>query len=156
MAKDKKQRFSSNINIKNKKASFEYEFLEKHVAGLVLQGTEIKSIRERKASLQEAYCTFYGDELWVQGMHISPYEEGNILNHDPLRRRKLLLNKRELRKWKEKLEEKGLTIVPTRLFITDRGFAKLEVALAKGKKVHDKRESIKERDVKRELSRLKF
>lgn len=155
MAKDK-QRFSSNINIKNKKASFEYEFLDKHVAGLVLQGTEIKSIREGKASLQEAYCAFYGEELFVQGMHISPYEEGNILNHDPLRRRKLLLNKRELRKWKEKLEEKGLTIVPTRLFITDRGFAKLEIALAKGKKTHDKRESIKERDVKRELSRIKF
>lgn len=155
MAKDK-QRFSSNINIKNRKASFEYEFLEKYIAGLVLRGTEIKSIREGRVNLQEAYCTFYGEELWVQNMHISAYEEGNILNHEPLRRRKLLLNKRELRKLKVKLEEKGLTIIPIRLFVSDRGFAKLEIALAKGKKLHDKRESIKEKDVKRELSRIKF
>jgi SsrA-binding protein len=156
MAKKDKERFSSNINIKNRKARFEYEFLETFVAGLMLKGTEIKSIREGRASLQEAYCVFHGEELWVQGMHISPYEEGNILNHDPLRLRKLLLNKRELRKLKTKLEEKGLTVVPYRLFITDRGFAKMEIALAKGKKIHDKRESIKERDVKREMARMKF
>lgn len=156
MAKDKKQRFSSTVNIKNRKASFEYEFLEKYVAGIILRGTEIKSIREGRVNLQEAYCTFYDDELWVQNMHISAYEEGNILNHEPLRRRKLLLNKRELRKLKVKLEEQGLTIVPFRMFVSDRGFAKLEIALAKGKKMHDKRESIKEKDVKRELSRLKF
>ena len=155
MAKDK-QRFSSNVNIKNRKASFEYEFLEKYLAGMALRGTEIKSIREGRVNLQEAYCTFYGEELWVQNMHISAYEEGNILNHEPLRHRKLLLKKKELRKLKTKLEEKGLTIVPIRLFITDRGFAKLEIALAKGKKLHDKRESIKEKDVKRELSRIKF
>ena len=155
MAKDK-QRFSSNVNIKNRKASFEYEFLEKYVAGMVLRGTEIKSIREGRVNLQEAYCTFYGEELWVQNMHISAYEEGNILNHEPLRRRKLLLNKRELRKLQVKLEEKGLTIVPIRLFVSDRGFAKLEIALAKGKKLHDKRESIKEKDIKRELNRIKF
>ena len=155
MAKDK-QRFSSNVNIKNRKASFEYEFLEKYLAGMALRGTEIKSIREGRVNLQEAYCTFYGEELWVQNMHISAYEEGNILNHEPLRQRKLLLKKKELRKLKTKLEEKGLTIVPIRLFITDRGFAKLEIALAKGKKIHDKRESIKEKDIKRELSRVKF
>ena len=155
MAKDK-QRFSSNVNIKNRKASYEYEFLEKYLAGMVLRGTEIKSIRESRVNLQEAYCTFYGDELWIQNMHISAYEEGNILNHEPLRQRKLLLKKKELRKLKTKLEEKGLTIIPIRLFITDRGFAKVEIALAKGKKIHDKRESIKEKDVKRELNRIKF
>lgn len=156
MAKDKKQRFSANVNIKNRKASFEYEFLEKFVAGMALQGTEIKSIRESRVNLQEAYCTFYDDGLYVQNMHISSYEEGNIGNHEPLRKRKLLLKKKELSKLKVKLEEQGLTIIPIRLFISDRGFAKLEIALAKGKKLHDKRESIKEKDVKRELSRLKF
>lgn len=154
--KDKKQRFSANVNIKNRKASFEYEFLEKFVAGMALQGTEIKSIRESRVNLQEAYCTFYDDGLYVQNMHISAYEEGNIGNHEPLRKRKLLLKKKELGKLKVKLEEQGLTIIPIRLFISDRGFAKLEIALAKGKKLHDKRESIKEKDVKRELSRLKF
>lgn len=155
MAKKDKDRFSTNINIKNRKARFEYEFIDTFIAGLVLRGTEIKSIREGKASLQESYCAFYGDELWVQNMHISAYEEA-LMNHDPLRRRKLLLNKRELSKLKTKLDEKGLTIVPYRLFITDRGFAKMEIALAKGKKVHDKRDSIKERDVKREMDRMKF
>ena len=156
MAKKDKDRFSKNINIKNRKASFEYEFLEKFVAGLVLKGTEIKSIREGRVNLTEAYCTFYDDGLWVQNMHISAYEQGNIFNHEPLRKRKLLLNKRELKKLQKKLEEEGLTIVPVRMFISDRGFAKLEIALARGKKLHDKRESIKERDVKRELSRMKF
>ena len=157
MAKDKdKQRFANNINIKNRKASFEYEFLEKFTAGLVLKGTEIKSIREGRVNLQEAYCTFYGEELWVQNMHISAYEQANIFNHEPLRQRKLLLNKRELAKLKTKIEEKGLTIVPIRLFLSGRGFAKLEIALARGKKLHDKRESIKERDMKRELSKIKF
>lgn len=157
MAKAKdKQRFQAKVNIKNRKASFEYEFLDKYVAGMVLRGTEIKSIREGRVNLQEAYCTFYDDGLYVQNMHISAYEEGNIVNHDPLRKRKLLLNKRELAKLQTKLEEKGLTIVPFHLFISDRGFAKLEIALAKGKKQHDKRDSIKERDVKRELDRMKF
>lgn len=155
MAKNK-QRFNATVNIKNRKASYEYEFMEKYLAGLVLKGTEIKSIREGKANLTEAYCTFYDDGLYVQNMHISPYEEGNILNHEPLRKRKLLLNKRELSKLKTKLEEKGLTIVPLRLFITDRGFAKMDIALAKGKKIHDKRDSIKEKDMKREMDRIKF
>lgn len=156
MAKKDKDRFSNNINIKNRKASFEYEFIEKFVAGLVLKGTEIKSIREGRVNLQEAYCTFYDDGLWIQNMHISAYEQGNIFNHEPLRMRKLLLNKREMKKLQKNLEEQGLTIVPVRMFISDRGFAKLEIALARGKKLHDKRESIKERDVKRELSRMKF
>lgn len=156
MAKKDKERFSKHVNIKNRKASFEYEFLEKFVAGLVLKGTEIKSIREGRVNLQEAYCSFYEDGLWVQNMHISAYEQGNIFNHEPLRKRKLLLNKREMNKLQKKLEEQGLTIVPFRLFISDRGFAKLEIALARGKKLHDKRESIKERDVKREIDRMKF
>lgn len=156
MAKKDKDRFSNKINIKNRKASFEYEFIEKFVAGLVLKGTEIKSIREGRVNLQEAYCTFYDDGLWIQNMHISAYEQGNIFNHEPLRMRKLLLNKREMKKLQKNLEEQGLTIVPVRMFISDRGFAKLEIALARGKKLHDKRESIKERDVKRELSRMKF
>lgn len=156
MAKKDKERFSKHVNIKNRKASFEYEFLEKFVAGLVLKGTEIKSIREGRVNLQEAYCSFYEDGLWVQNMHISAYEQGNIFNHEPLRKRKLLLNKREMNKLQKKLEEQGLTIVPFRLFISDRGFAKLEIALARGKKLHDKRESIKERDVKREMDRMKF
>lgn len=156
MAKKDKDRFSNNINIKNRKASFEYEFIEKFVAGLVLKGTEIKSIREGRVNLQEAYCTFYDDGLWIQNMHISAYEQANIFNHEPLRMRKLLLNKREMKKLQKNLEEQGLTIVPVRMFISDRGFAKLEIALARGKKLHDKRESIKERDVKRELSRMKF
>ena len=133
-----------------------FRSLEKFVAGLVLKGTEIKSIREGRVNLQEAYCSFYEDGLWVQNMHISAYEQGNIFNHEPLRKRKLLLNKREMNKLQKKLEEQGLTIVPFRLFISDRGFAKLEIALARGKKLHDKRESIKERDVKREMDRMKF
>ncbi len=156
MAKKDKERFSKHVNIKNRKASFEYEFIEKFVAGMVLRGTEIKSIREGRVNLQEAYCTFYDDGMYVQNMHISAYEQANVFNHDPLRQRKLLLNKRELKKLQTKLEEQGLTIVPIRLFISDRGFAKLEIALARGKKLHDKRDSIKERDVKRELSRMKF
>ncbi|MGK7395365.1 MAG: SsrA-binding protein SmpB [Candidatus Cyclobacteriaceae bacterium M3_2C_046] len=149
-------RFSNNINIKNKKASFEYHFLEKYVAGVVLQGTEIKSIRQGKASLQEAYCTFLQEELWVRNMHISPYKEGTYANHEPKRDRKLLLNKRELNKLESKMNEKGLTMIPIRLFLNDRGLAKLEIALAKGKKIYDKREDIKQKDLAREMKRVKF
>lgn len=150
-----KGRFSGNVNIKNRKASFEYEFLDQYTAGMVLKGSEIKSIREGKASLQEAYCYFNKGDLYVKGMHIAPYEQANILNHDPLRDRKLLLQKRELRKL-ESSHEKGLTIVPTRLFISQKGHAKLNIALAKGKKLHDKRDSIKEKDMKREMDRMKL
>lgn len=152
----KESRFSNNINIKNRKASFEFEFLEQHTGGMVLQGTEIKSIREGKASLQESYCYFSRGELFIKGMHIAPYEQGTIYNHDPLRDRKLLLQKKELRKLESKLNEKGLTIVPVRLFISERGHAKINIALAKGKKLHDKRDSIKEKDIKREMDRIKY
>lgn len=153
---NKKSEFSKSVNIKNRKASYEYEFLETYVAGISLVGTEIKSIRQNKASLQEAYCYFNQGELYVKSMNIAAYEQGTYANHDPLRERKLLLKKRELIKLEEKLKDKGLTIIPIRLFTTERGFAKLEIALAKGKKLYDKRESIKEKDVKKELSRIKF
>jgi SsrA-binding protein len=155
MANDTK-RFSNSVNIKNKKARFEYEFVDTLVAGIMLTGTEIKSIREGKASLQEAYCYFKNEEIFIKAMNISPYAEATHFNHDAVRERKLLLKKREIEKWQSKLEEKGLTIVPVRLFMNDRGLAKMEIALAKGKKIHDKRESIKERDSKRELDRLRI
>ena len=156
MAGKDKDRFSNNINIKNRRASFEYELIDKYVAGMQLMGTEIKSIREGKATLADAFCYFKNGELWVKQMHITPYAQGTHYNHDQTRERKLLLNKRELSKLLAKTEEKGMSIVPTRLFINDRGFAKLEIALAKGKKLHDKRDSIKDRDVKRDLQRMKF
>ena len=154
MGKDK-ARFAGKVNIKNKRAKFEYEFIETFVAGIVLKGTEIKSIREGKINLQDGYCHFEGGELFVKNIHISPYEQGTYLNHEPTRERKLLLNKRELVKLKKKSEEKGLTIVPFRIFTTDRGFAKMEIALAKGKKIHDKRHSLKDKDLKREIKDLK-
>ena len=146
-------RFSNNIQIKNRKAKFEYEWVETLVAGMVLKGTEIKSIREGKASVQEAYCYFKKGELWIKGMTISQYENASFESHDITRERKLLVGKKELVKWKAKTEEKGLTIVPTRIFINDRGFAKLEIALAKGKKLHDKRDSLKKKDQQREIDR---
>lgn len=148
-----KGRFSNQVNIRNKKASFEFEFIDKYVAGLVLKGTEIKSIKEGKASLQEAYCYISKGEMFIKGMHIAVYEQGTFNNHEPLRERKLLLNRTEIDKIDSKSQEKGLTIIPIRLFINDKGYAKLELALAKGKKIHDKRDSIKEKDVKRELER---
>ena len=152
MGKDKKkQEGMKNVHIKNRKASFDFHFLDKYIAGLVLTGTEIKSVRQSQVTLGDAFCYFTDGELWIKQMHISPYENGTHYNHEPTRERKLLLNKKELRKIEKKLAEKGLTIVPTRLFINNRGFAKLEIAVAKGKKLYDKRESIKERDTKREL-----
>jgi len=150
------KRFSNVINIRNRQASFEFELLDKYVAGLVLRGTEIKSIREGKVNLQDGYCYFNNGELFVKGINITPYAQGTHYNHEAQRERKLLLKKIELGKLETKVEEKGLTLIPVRLFINDRGFAKLEIALARGKKLHDKRESIKERDVKRELNKLKF
>jgi SsrA-binding protein len=142
------------ILIKNKKAGFEYYLLERFVAGLVLTGTEIKSIRSGKASIQEAYCAFAGrNELFVRNMHISEYDYGTYNNHEPKRERKLLLTARELKKLKGKLDEKGYTLVPTSLFINEKGFAKLEIALAKGKKLYDKRETTKKKDIQRELDR---
>lgn len=151
-----KQRFSNDINIKNRQASFEYELLDKYVAGMVLRGTEIKSIREGKVSLQEGYCYLNDGELFVKGISITPYAQGTHYNHEAGRERKLLLKKSELKKLEGKVEEKGLTLVPTRLFINDRGLAKLEIAVGRGKKLHDKRDSIKDREAKRELQRIKL
>ena len=155
MKKDK-QRFSGNISIRNKKASFEYQFIDTYVAGIVLRGSEIKSIREGKASLQEAFCVFQRDEIYVKGMNISPYTESTYFNHEATRERKLLLNKKELKKLQASSAEKGLTLIPTKLFINPRGLAKLEIALAKGKKLYDKRESLKKKDQDRELRQLKI
>ncbi len=152
----KKDRFSNSINIRNKQASYEYELLDKYVAGLVLQGTEIKSIREGKVNLKDGYCAFHRDELFVYNIHISHYKQGTHFNHNITRQRKLLLNKSELIKIRKKISEKGLALIPTRLFLSSRGFAKLEIALGKGKKLHDKRDSIKEKDIKRELERIKY
>lgn len=145
-----------HTNIKNRKASFEYEFLDTYIAGIMLKGTEIKSIREGKASLTEAYCYFRNGELYIKQMHISPYSLAAHYNHEPVRDRKLLLSKKELNKLEGKSEEKGLSIIPVRLFINDRGLAKLEIALARGKKIHDKRQSIKEKDAKRDLDRMAY
>lgn len=152
----KKQRFANDVNIRNRQASYEYELLDKYVAGIVLTGTEIKSIREGKINLQDGYAYFNNGELFVKGINISPYAQGTHYNHEATRERKLLLKRAELRKLESKTSEKGLTLVPTRLFINDRGFAKIEIALGRGKKMHDKRDSIKERDVKRELDRIKY
>ncbi|MCF6361147.1 MAG: SsrA-binding protein SmpB [Cyclobacteriaceae bacterium] len=152
----KKDRFSNTINIRNKQASYEFELLDKYVAGMVLQGTEIKSIREGKVVLKDGYCAFHREELFVYNIHISQYAQGTHFNHTITRQRKLLLNKTELIKIKKKISEKGLTLIPTRLFLSSRGFAKLEIALGKGKKLHDKRDSIKEKDVKRDLERIKY
>ena len=148
------KRFSNDINIRNRQASYEFELLDKYIAGLVLMGTEIKSIREGKVNLQDGYCYFNNGELFVKGINITPYTQGTHYNHEAQRERKLLLKRLELKKLERKVEEKGLTLVPVRLFINDRGFAKLEIALARGKKMHDKRENIKERDIKRELDRI--
>ena len=149
-----KSRFSNSINIKNRQASYEYELLDKFIAGMVLKGTEIKSIKEGKVNLQDGYCYFNNGELYVRGINITPYAQGTYYNHEPARERKLLMKRSELRKIEGKISEKGFALVPVRLFINDRGYAKLELALGRGKKLHDKRESIKERDAKRELSRL--
>ena len=151
-----KQRFAKDISIKNRQASYEYELLDKYVAGIVLTGTEIKSIREGKVNLQDGYGYFNNGELFVKGVNISPYAQGTHYNHQPTRERKLLLKRSELRKLEARTEEKGLTLVPTRLFINDRGLAKMEIAVGRGKKLHDKRDSIKEKDAKRELDRMKF
>ena len=141
------------INIKNKKASFNYEFIDTYTAGIMLTGTEIKSIRDGKVNFTDAYCFFIGHELWLKGLHISEYSYGSYNNHIPKRDRKLLLNKKELLKIKKKITEKGLTIIPTRMFVNDRGYAKIVIAIARGKAQYDKRHDIKDRDNKRELDR---
>ncbi len=145
-----------HINIRNKKAGFEYHFIDTYIAGIVLQGSEIKSIREGKINLQGSYCAVRHEEIFVFDLHISPYEQASYLNHEPKRERKLLLAKKEIRKLFTKSQEKGLTIIPVRLFLNDKGRAKLEIALAKGKKIHDKREDIREKDLKRESDRIDY
>jgi len=144
---------ASDIRIKNRKVTFEYELIERYVAGIKLLGTEIKSIRSGKVNLTESYCQFYGGELFVKNMHISEYELGTCNNHEARRDRKLLLNKKELVKLERKVKESGLTIVCVQLFINERGLAKLEIALARGKKTYDKRESLKLKDSKRDMDR---
>jgi SsrA-binding protein len=141
-----------NLTIKNRKASFDYIFLDKYIAGIVLTGTEIKSIRAGQVNLQDAYCYYLQDEIWIKQMHIAPYAHGNIYNHDVTRERKLLLKKKQIRKLIQD-KEKTLTIIPIQLFINERGWAKLEIALARGKKLYDKRQAIKEREITRELQR---
>jgi len=141
-----KGKTTTNISIKNRKAEFEYFLLSKFTAGLVLTGTEIKSIRAGKANIQDAYCSFENGELWVHNMHVSEYSHGSYNNHEAKRDRKLLLNKREIKKLLIKLNERGFTIIPTLLYVNENGYAKLEVALARGKKKYDKREYIKEKD----------
>ncbi|MBQ7361549.1 MAG: SsrA-binding protein [Bacteroidaceae bacterium] len=144
-----------SINIKNKRATFDYVITDTYTAGIVLTGTEIKSIRLGKASLVDTYCVFTGDELWVKNMYVAEYFYGSYNNHTARRDRKLLLERKELRKLKQSVKNPGFTIVPTRLFINERGLAKLVIALARGKHEYDKRESIKERDDKREMDRIK-
>ena len=146
----------NKIEIKNKKAAFEYFLVEDYTAGLVLTGTEIKSIRLGKANISEAYCAFQQDELFVKNMNISEYEFGTYNNHEPRRDRKLLLNKRELSKLKIKLNERGFTLVPVKLFVNETGLAKLIISLAKGKKMYDKRETLKTKDVQRDLERAGY
>lgn len=145
---------ANDIHIKNRRANFEYEILDKLIAGIQLQGTEIKSIRNGQAGINEAFCEFENGELFVINMHIAEYEFGTYANHEPKRKRKLLLQKTELSRWKKKVSEKGLTIIPTLLYINESGFAKLNIALAKGKKLHDKRDSIRDKDTKKQLDRL--
>ncbi len=142
------------IIIKNKKASFEYSFLVSFTAGIMLTGTEVKAIREGKATLSDSFCILANGDLWVKNMHISEYKQGSYNNHEPKRLRKLLLNKTELVKIQSKLKEKGVTIIPIQLFFNERGLAKLEIALARGKKTFDKREDIKKKDQEREIARV--
>lgn len=141
------------VNIKNKRASFEYEFLETYVAGMQLFGTEIKAIRDGKANITDGFCVFIHNELYVRNIQISEYKFGNYYNHQPKRDRKLLLNKQELKKLQTKLKDKGLTVIPLRLFTNEKGLAKLEITLAKGKKLYDKREDLKKKDSQREMDR---
>ena len=146
-------RLKSDVNIKNRRASFDYLILDRYVAGIQLFGTEIKSIRDGKASLVDTYCIFIGNELWVKQMHISEYRFGSYSNHDVKRDRKLLLTRKELRKLDRLTQESGKTIIPLRLFITEKGFAKLEIGLCQGKHTYDKRDALRKADDQRELQR---
>jgi len=141
------------VEISNRSAYHEYFIEDKYVAGLVLAGTEVKALRAGKASFNDAYCFFHKGELWIKSLHISEYSHGTVNNHIPTQERKLLLQKKELKRMESKIKEKGVTIVPLRIFFNEKGFAKMEIGLGKGKKLHDKRETIRERDVQREMKR---
>jgi SsrA-binding protein len=145
---------TSNIVIKNRKASFEFEFIERLIAGIQLKGTEIKALRMGRANINDSFCQFYRGELFVKELNISEYAFGNLNNHEPRRERKLLLTSRELGKLERKVKESGLTIIVLKIFINDRGLAKVEIALAKGKKSYDKREDLKHKDARREMDRV--
>lgn len=142
-----------NINIRNKRATFDYEILEEFIAGVVLVGTEIKSIRAGKASLTDSYCYFQDGELWIRGVNISEYDWGTCNNHVPRRDRKLLLQRKELNKLQRQLQDRGLTVVGLIMFLSERGFAKIVIGLARGRKAYDKREYLKENDAKREMDK---
>jgi len=142
------------MEIKNRSAFHEYFFDNKYVAGVVLTGTEVKSLREGKASFNDSYCIIHKGEVWVKSLHIAEYSHGTVNNHDPIRDRKLLLQKREIGKIESKLKEKGYTLIPLRVFFNDKNFIKVEIGLGKGKKLHDKRDTIKKRDVEREMKRF--
>ncbi len=148
-------KLDKNIVIKNKRATFDYELLEKFTAGVVLVGTEIKSIRMGKASLVDSYCQIINGELWIKNMQVAEYFYGTYNNHETRRDRKLLLNKKEIKKIERKTKESGLTIIPTRLYINEKGLVKVNIALAKGKKEYDKRHSLREKDDKRQMDRVK-
>jgi SsrA-binding protein len=148
-----KPNIQQKISIKNRRASFDYSLIETFTAGIVLLGTEIKAIREGKASLVDSFCYFRNGEVFVRNLNISIYTEGNLYNHEPTRERKLLLNKQELTKLQKKLVDKGLTLIPTLLFTSDSGYAKLEIAVAKGKKMFDKRDDMKAKDIDRDIKR---
>ena len=141
------------MDLRNRKAYYEYNIEAKYVAGLVLSGTEIKSLRAGKASFNDSYCIFNKGELYVKSLHIAEYNFGTYNNHEPLQERKLLLHKKELRKLENKIKEKGYTIVPLKIFFSESGFAKIEIGLGKGKKIYDKRETIKTREADREVKR---
>ena len=145
---------SDNIYIKNRPATFEYAIEDRLTAGIILTGSEIKSVRNGKVSFNDSYCLFNNGELWLKSMHIAEYVNAGYASHEPVHDRKLLLNRKELNKWQNKVKEKGLTIVPLNMFLNEKGIAKVEIGLGKGKKLHDKRESIKSREVDREMKRF--
>ncbi len=148
-----KRKSSDNSICRNRKATFRFEILEKVECGLILRGTEVKSLREKDCTLEEAYARLEDGELWLIGLHISPYSHGHCANHDPLRRRKLLLHRREIAKIRPKVEQRGLTLVPLRIYFNERGFAKVTIGLARGKRIADKRQDMKTRDHQRDMER---
>jgi SsrA-binding protein len=142
---------NNSVYLKNRPATFEYAIEDKLTAGIVLTGSEIKSVRAGRVSFNDSYCFFYKNELWIKSLHISEYVNAGYAGHDPVRERKLLLTAKELKKWQQKIKEKGLTIVPLSMYVNERGFAKLDIGLGRGKKLHDKRDAIKNREAERSL-----